>query len=222
MSSFFEIVGPAFYPLVSRERGLHGWDRSFDFGNSGALFGMGGQQNRVFFSLPGFACALVYTDAWHQLKDFIDDNNGRITRWDGAVDDYIGLHSVDLALDWYDMGEFSSGGRKPKLMQHGNWYEPDGSGRTLSIGKRKNGKMLRVYEKGKEQGDPNSEWVRWELELHNKDREIPTEVLIRPGHYVAGSYKCMSWVREEASRIAVYKNTTRIGYDQLIEHARRG
>ena len=222
MSSFFEIVGSLFYPLVPRERGLHGWERSFDFGESGALFGIGGQQNRVFFSIPGHSCALIYDDAWHQLKDLIDEYQGRITRWDGAVDDFSGHYSVDLALEWYANNEFSTGGRTPKLNQHGNWFKPDGSGRTLYIGSRKNGKMLRVYEKGKQQGDSNSPWVRWELELHNKDRDIPTDVLIRPGHYVAGSYACMSWVREKASRIAVYKNTTRIGYDQMVEHARRG
>jgi DNA relaxase NicK len=48
------------------------------------------------------------------------------------------------------------------------------------VGKRKNGKLLRVYEKGKQLGDESSPWVRWELELHNRDRVIPWEVLLEP------------------------------------------
>ncbi len=47
---------------------------------------------------------------------------------------------------------------------------------------------MRIYEKGKQLGDPESPWVRWELELHNTDREIPFDVLLQPGRYVAGAY----------------------------------
>ncbi len=46
-------------------------------------------------------------------------------------------------------------------------------GRTLYIGKRENGKMLRIYEKGKHLGNPVSSWVSVELELKGKNRIIP-------------------------------------------------
>lgn len=36
----------------------------------------------------------------------------------------------------------------PECDQAGNLINPNGDGRTFYVGKRKNGKMLRVYEKG--------------------------------------------------------------------------
>ena len=53
--------------------------------------------------------------------------------------------------------------------------------------KTENGKLMRIYEKGKQLGDATSPWVRWELELHNKSRVIPFDVLTAPGQYVAGA-----------------------------------
>jgi len=103
------------------------------------------------------------------------------------------------------------------MKQHGNFESPDGSGRTIEIGKRKNGKMLRVYEKGQQLGDPNSPWTRWELELHNRDRIIPWDVLLHPGQYVAGSYKCMSWIKGKASKVRTYKKSIDIGYEKLSQ-----
>ena len=129
------------------------------------MFGIGGQREKAFLSLPGEACSLIPMDAWQPLIEFLDGQyKAKISRWDGAVDDYDGLHDVDWAVGLYKSGQFNAGGNKPTCKQHGNWIEPDGSGRTLEIGKRKNGKLLRIYEKGKQLGDPKSLWVRWELQ----------------------------------------------------------
>jgi len=149
-----------------------------------------------------------------------DKYGARITRWDGAVDDYLGVHSVDYAVELYKAGMFSSGGNKPKCRESGSWLEPDGSGRTLYIGKRENGKMLRVYEKGMQLGAKWHPWVRWELELHNVDRYIPWDVLLEPGKYVAGSYpKALDWIQDEMQRIRTIQKTIEIGYDYLTHYA---
>ncbi len=78
---------------------------------------------------------------------------------------------------------------------------------------------MRIYEKGKQLGDPESPWVRWELELHNTDREIPFDVLLQPGRYVAGAYPATAWVQEEASRIRTIQKTAEIGYAHLKHYA---
>jgi len=75
--------------------------------------------------------------------------------------------------------------------------------------------QVRIYEKGKQLGDPSSPWVRWEVELHAKDRVIPWDVLLHPGEYVAGAYPCMSWVSERAFRIRTIKEQDRISYGRL-------
>jgi len=89
------------------------------------------------------------------------------------------------------------------------------------VGKRKNGKLLRVYEKGKQLGDPQSKWVRWELELHNRDRIIPWDVILEPGKFVAAAYPCMSWVNDIQERIKTIKNTNKISYEHLTHYAQQ-
>ena len=204
--------------MTDKGRGMHGYKHSFDFDGGGAKFAFGGQRGTALLSLPGTACALI--PDWEQAYLFFRDLlKGRISRWDGAVDDFQGRYTVDLALQWYLTGSFGTGGNKPSMRQAGNWAEPDGCGRTLYIGRSENGKMLRVYEKGKQLGDKLSSWVRWEVQFGNRDRNIPLEVLINPGPYVAAAYDCMGWISEEACRIRTITKTAQISYGCLQHHA---
>ncbi|WP_446808373.1 replication initiation factor domain-containing protein [Methylomonas sp. 2BW1-5-20] len=207
-------LGIAFGSLADRGKGLHGYKRSFDIGKTGGMFAYGGQRDTAFVSLPGSACALIgdWGSVYHLFHEVLQ---GRITRWDGAVDMFDGEPSVDDAVDWYKAGLFNAGGNKPSCNQQGNWIEADGSGRTFYVGKRKNGKLLRVYEKGKQLGDKSSPWVRWELELHNRDRMIPWDVILEPGKYLAASYACMGWVHLIQERIRTTRKTANISYHHL-------
>lgn len=217
-----EFLGEAVTPAIDRGRGLHGYAHSFDLGDSSGQLAYGGQRGTALLSLPGLACALVKD--WKALRQFLEERcMARITRWDGAVDDVEGTHSVDGAVDLYRSGAFGSGGRRPSCDQRGNWIEPDGSGRTFYVGKRKNGKLLRVYEKGMELGIPWHPWVRWEVEMHNKDRIVPWDVLEMPGHFVVGAYpQALAWVQEEMQRIRTLHQEAFITYDTLVGHASRG
>ena len=167
--------------------------------------------------MPGEGCAFISN--WREFGGYLRDELGaKITRWDGAVDDFEGKHSVDLAVELYRLGGFKSGGRQPLPKLHGNWITPDELGRTFEVGCRRNGKLARIYEKGKQLGQADSPWVRWEVEYHAIDRHIPWEVLTEPGRYVAGAYPCCSWVYEEASRIRTIKAQDEISYARL-KHA---
>lgn len=207
-------IGDTLGGLADRGRGLHGYSRSFAFDHGKAMFAFGGQAGTAFFSLPGEACALI--PDWEAVVVLVrDELKGRITRWDGAVDDYEGHHTVDHAVAWYKSGGFNAGGNKPSCSQAGNWIEEDGKGRTFYVGRRENGKYMRIYEKGKQLGRASSPWVRWELELHNTDRIIPFDVLLEPGKYVAGAYPCVAWVQAVASRIKTTQKTAEISYQHL-------
>jgi phage replication initiation protein len=218
LSDLFQLIlaclGRAFGPVVDRKRGLHGYRHSFAMGESGAIFAHGGQAETAFLSLPGESCAWI-TDWLALVSLFGDRLQGRITRWDGAVDVFSGSPSVDDAVALYQAGGFNTGGNLPSCSQAGNWLAPDGRGRTFYVGRRENGKVMRVYEKGMQLGDPENPWVRWELELHNKDRIIPWEVLLEPGKYVAGAYACMKWVQEDMCRIKTIKQANKISYAHL-------
>lgn len=214
-----DCLGNAFAPVKDRMKGLHGWQNSIQFGESKTFPGYGGQNNTAFLSIPGEACHMV--PSWLKLIHLIRDKyHGKITRWDGAVDDYEGTHSVDYAVQLYIDGQFNAGGKMPDCNQSGNWIQPNGAGRTFYVGKRENGKMLRVYEKGMQLGSKWHPWVRWEIELHSNDRVIPWEVLLEPGKYVAGSYpKATGWVQKDMLRIHTLQKTAQIGYDHLIRCA---
>jgi phage replication initiation protein len=214
------LLGESFGSLQQRRGGLHGYQTSFDIGKTGGLLAYGGQRGTALVSLPGSACALIQD--WHAVYHlFHDILKARITRWDGAVDVFDGVPSVDDAVKFYQTGGFNAGGNKPSSSLQGDWLLADGSGRTFYIGKRKNGKVLRIYEKGKQLGDESSPWVRWELELHNRDRIIPWDVILEPGKYLAASYACMGWVSEIQERIKTTQRTASISYQHLAHYARQ-
>lgn len=209
------ILGNNFSPAVDRCIGKYGYEHSFKLGISSALFAYGGNNGTGFLSMSGEACQRIAD--WERLVNYLSDTlKAKITRWDGAYDDFEGIHSVDNALRMYREGLFTNGGNKPLMDQRGNWDEPDGRGRTLYIGSSDNGKLLRVYEKGMQLGIPFHPWVRWETQLGNRDRIIPWEAVLEPGKYLAGSYRnAMSWICEEQSRIRTSQKTVDIGYKSL-------
>ncbi len=219
---FFPLFGSVFGDLIDRKRGAQGYRQSFGFQNGGVVYAFGGQRDTAYVSFPGEGCALV-GGRWAEFTAlFRDALRGRITRWDGAVDDFHGVHSVDTAVSLYLTGAFDLTNKRPKCNQAGNWVAPDGSGRTFYIGKRKNGKMLRVYEKGKQLGKSDSPWVRWEVELHNVDRVIPWEVLLNPAPFVAGAYSALAWASEETgTRIDTIRRGDTISLAHLVKHTRR-
>ena len=224
-SVIFDLVnclGKSFSPVVNRFKGLHGWQESLQLGDTKTFFAYGGQNNTAFLPIPAEGCHMVPN--WPELTALLRDKfKAKITRWDGAVDDYEGIYNVDLAVSIYKEGLFNAGGKTPSCDQRGNWIKPDGTGRSFYVGKRKNGKMMRIYEKGMQLGKKFHPWVRWEIEYHNKDRDIPWDVLLEPGKYVAGSYpKATGWIQEKMQRIRTLQDTTRINYDCLTHHLSQG
>lgn len=204
---------------MPRNRGHLNYTDSWEIGRGFGIFASGGETvgGTSFFSLSGEGCHAVKD--WQAVYGLLQELNARITRVDLAHDDFQGIRDIKLAVAWYVAGEFNSQrGRPPKAEYIDDFNS--GSGKTLYVGSRESGKLLRVYEKGKQLGAPLHPWVRWELELHNKDRIVPLEVLITPGAYLATSYPCMAWVSDSQSRIQTIATTSRINLDSLLRHCR--
>lgn len=203
------------------KNGRNFFNHHFDFVVPGSFITWGGNNSvtkgdgttamrepRVQFNLSGSACALV--ENWENVYKFLRKGaelgfDVRITRCDVAADFHQGQYTVDDALEWYKSGEFTGRGRPPSPK-----YIDDlgtGKGRTFYVGARENGKQFRAYEKGKQLGDTESPWVRFETEFHNTDRVIPLEILLDPRGYLSGSYKCLSFLSEciEVIKTAVLK-----------------
>lgn len=64
----------------------------------------------------------------------------------------------------------------------GDWLgsNPGQKGRTLYIGSRQSSCFYRLYEKGKEQGIPGSDWVRFECEYKPRKHEKPFAIHLAP------------------------------------------
>lgn len=210
---------------AKRPAGLNFYKDTWSLTEGCGMVSIGGQKGTILVQITGqgMACA---REGWQgRFKQLIKIANRLVfTRVDLAFDDLQGQHySVDRAVQDYKDNRFTARGRPPSCEQRGNWIRPDGKGRTFYVGRRENGKMLRVYEKGRQLGDSDSEWVRVELELHNADRIIPYDVLDRPGAYLCGSYVALDWMQaaEGVERIATLRKVAAITYDNLIGHLRR-
>lgn len=217
MSELGRLFG--FDRFTPRKTGLYGYKESAVI-EEGGLLAWGGKNQRgtVYVSLNAQGCARI-TD-WPAIRSWCECHHARITRLDIAHDDFEGqIVSIEKSYQWYEAGGFNSGGRKPQSKQAGDWWGGV-KGRTVYIGDRANGKLTRIYEKGKEQGDPNSPWIRVELELHNKAREIPLDALTRPAAYLAGAYPCLRYLSKDQCKVKTIQKAAQTVYVKAVKVAR--
>ncbi len=229
-----------FWSLKLRSAGMFGYSNSAHIICNGAQCGAvawGAKNHGCYVSLSGTACAALDMSKVYALLSQV--NGVRLTRVDVAYDDLLGAHVYDDVESWYCDGLFRSakGGKMPKWrtvhsgegqkLPSGRYGMVPTGGRCCYVGNRENGKLFRAYEKGKQLSCaeyPN--WIRFEVEFHNKSRDIPIEILIQPNEFLAGSYPALAWVLDYAlmpeseplvipTRHRAYKST----YLQSIEHA---
>lgn len=145
----------------------------------------------IVVSIPGSSCSSFDMAALALLP--VDFPEAKITRCDLALDDFDGEFSVRRAQRIYRDGRFLAKGKA-----HGGCMPTSGFieakkglvslGKTFYVGKRENGKMLRVYEKGIKEDDDRKKWVRWEVQFGNKDRVLPWSMLFDTSPFFIGSY----------------------------------
>ena len=183
------------------------------------------RDGRARLELTGNGCAKVVD--WDLLRAQLETlSEVKLTRVDLAVDCLDGEKSVDDAVEWYQANEFRANaqGVTPRHSLVGDWLDPDHRhGRTLEVGRRENGKMCRVYEKGRQLGDQASPWVRFEVELRNNDRDLPLDMLTEPDRYFAGAYRCLEQLLGVAGeRIKTHQKEGEIALAVLSEYAKTG
>ena len=204
---------------TDRRRGHLNYTQSWELGESLGVFAYGGNTvaGTCFFSISGKGCERVKD--WSAVHQLLCELKANITRVDLTHDDFYGERNLMFALDCKDAGGFNPVRGRPPTYRLINDFE-SGNGKTLYVGQRKNGKILRIYEKGKQQGEPSSPWVRWELELHNTSRVVPLDTLIVPGTYLSASYPCMAWVSQTQNRIETISRRLTINLDVMKRSCR--
>ena len=208
--------------LRMSEANKHGWNGykcSVRLGDYGFI-AWGGEHQRgtIHVEINGTGCMAIADLT--PLVRWATTVNARITRVDLAHDDFLGeVCNIAQIFGWHGSKGFHCGGRPPKLKRVGDWDQLT-DGRTLTVGTRGN-KFLRCYEKGKQLGRIDSEWFRVELELKNKNRHIPWDVLERPGQYLAGAYPCLSFLTETQCKTKTNQLGSSLTLEAVAKHARR-
>jgi phage replication initiation protein len=148
-------------------------------------------------------------------------NNVKITRLDIAHDDLEGsIVNIKNARKWIEQGLFQSSGRPPNIRTIDD--HDSGKGKTIYIGERKNGRLIRIYEKGKQLGDKTNSWCRAELETRSKDRKIEWDTVLNPDYYLSGSCKALSYLSEIQSKIKTLSKAKTISLEHAIKYCRIG
>ena len=223
-----EIMG---YGIGEEKNGLNGYKRSFLMGTAECKYGnfmIGGakQKETVCFQFTGTGLTAALNGWETRLYEFMAAYDGQchITRVDIAHDFLNGEYTCDMALrDWIE-GGFTRYRNRPGAQRIGeDWLQFRGSGRTFQIGAKGGDLSMRFYEKGREQGDCDSPWVRGELQMRNKSQIIPLDVLIEPGKYLTGAYpateRIFSEWQEAPSRAEVKKKMEEISVEHVLKYA---
>lgn len=173
-------------------------------GDGGAQVGfiaLGGERQRGTYCIEVTGAGCAHVKAWDSLKRKLESAGGRITRVDVAHDDFDGVHDLALCRALHAAGEFTTNGRPPAFGEQG--FDDD-SGRTVYVGKNIGNQQLCVYEKGKQLGDKNSRWVRWEARFGCKYRDIPLDVLTAPAEFMRGHFPALHFVEAIGRRMATH------------------
>jgi len=217
----FQELKSVFDLAVTRVRhtGWNGYLHRADIGKLGLVaWGGKAQRGTAHIEINGTGCAHI--SDWRQVQSWGTQHFARITRIDLTHDDLEGIQcNIDRVLEWQSSGGFNCGGRNAKVKLAGDWHDCT-EGRTVYIGTRGN-KMLRCYEKGKQLDDPASRWFRVELELRNKNRLLPWDMLTRAGQYLSGAYPCLAFLSAEQCKLRTTQKATDISLESMTGNAAR-
>lgn len=204
-------------PVEVSRRGWRGYDTCLKVG--GGMVAFGGNNATMYFDFPGDMCSLVAN--WEALARFLDDDRIVLKRIDLAHDDFTGeTLSMQWAREAYQQGGFKpSRGMSPKCRFLSD--EGSGDGCTFYVGSRLSGKMARIYEKGKQLGDPYSPWLRFEVEWHDTHRDLSVDMLRDPAAYLAASYPCAQFISKRQSYVKTVAFKAAASLEKAIDHAKK-
>ena len=203
------------------QTGRNFYKQSYVLGDKMGVVCVGGQRNTILVMLSGKGCSFAKEGWEKRLYTFLTvmAKRPKLTRIDLAHDDFDGTRiNVDWANYQDDLGGFTCNNNPPNVEHKGNWKRPNGRGRTLNIGSRESGKYLRVYEKGRAEGDPDDEWQRAEVEFKSSDGVLPFDMLLSPTEYFIASYPCFAFLAQhkQPTRIQTIKKTAVINFESAL------
>jgi DNA relaxase NicK len=224
------------FTVWERPHGMFGYKYSWCLYVNGQQVGIaaaGAKNGGIYLSFSGLGMSLLDPVRLHDA--IMNLPSIKLTRADIALDDFEGVYPVKRIEEMYINREFATQGKYPKCGDNRSGGElKDGKikflgGETFYVGSRASGKIFRSYEKGKQQGDKQSPWVRHELEIRSTQRDLPLWLLLRPMEVFAGGYKCLTLVNEfttesktvHALKILCKKKQLKTTYDRALNNLKR-
>lgn len=209
-------------------KGRYFYDSYYRLGIEKAEYGtlhFGGQRDTVLIEISGKGCMAAKLGWEKRLYTFLSQAiRPSITRLDTARDFFNGEYSPELARNDHDNGFFMVKNMTPKSECRGTaWRCEDYTGKTFYVGSKNSSKFTRIYEKGKEQGDKNSIWTRFEVQWRKcKGQAIPLDILLKPGEYLAGAYPLLNerLFNSPVSRIETIEIIAQTTFEQKLEHGK--
>ncbi|MDI9239858.1 replication initiation factor domain-containing protein [Lysobacter sp. LF1] len=210
------------------------------FGDNAGMIEIGGELTQrkggrpsLRFELTGLGCALYeqrgdacadHAQRWLALRAKLASIDTLLSRTDIAFDDFDGTRNLALARCMYELGEFDYRFAGERKRPEAKGFEDYGSGKgsTFYVGHSSSEKQLRVYEKGKKAGDPDSPWVRWEVQLKGSTRRrVSLDVLSDPMAYMRGAFACLDFVSSCVQRLVVANEVSKATLKSIKRHVKR-
>lgn len=196
-----------------------------EFGGAHTMRKDGTQTARIELTAKG--CRVYEGEAgrdhaaqWSLLRAKLESAAGQLSRVDLAYDDLDGVYNLAHALKLWAQGKFNGRGQQPRCEHIADLKGQKGD--TVYIGSRQSERFMRVYEKGKEQGDELSPWVRWEIVFkHSPRKPLAFDMLTNPAHYMRGAYDALHFISELAARLDVVKEEAAATLKSALKHLRR-
>lgn len=211
--------------------GRNGYENAIQLGRENRNYGYiawGGvnQKGSVMLHFTGEGLANAENNWEVNLYRFLDEFDGRvkISRIDLSHDFLNGEYTVEQALQDWQNDFYTVSFTRPQGERNGSdWDSNNGKGRSFYIGSKKSSRLLIFYEKGKQLGDVNSNWLRGEMRIRSKDYVIPLEALIYPGDFYCNAYPHLLSVLDYHStqdRFNRNRKHNLIGLQHAIKYAR--
>ena len=219
------------FGISEQKNGINGYKYSFVMGSHTTKYGVvafGGsnQKDSIMVHLYGDGLTAAI-DGWEtRLYNWLDvfAPFAKITRCDLAHDFFEGEYTPDQAYKSWQQGGFDNRGQRPRARLHGyDWLDDKRTGKTFYVGTPNSSRLVRVYDKGCEQGDNTSRWVRFELQLRNRDYIIPHDILINAGGYLTAAYPVCQVLFEQyrdcPAKAERVKKTQEINLEHVVKYA---
>ncbi|MBF9000489.1 replication initiation factor domain-containing protein [Vibrio nitrifigilis] len=220
---------------VERRGGYSGYRYSAKLlcnGIQAGIVAWGAANFGFYVSFSGKGCTAISMERLHKALSQMAGT--KLTRVDLALDDLEGNITIDEIKERYQDGMFITQGKPPcwgeflggtgasATDKRKCGFVPD-KGHTFYVGDRNNGKLFRGYHKGAQLNSteyPN--WNRFEVQIGNRYRVIPLDIIVNPDPYFAGAYPALASLISEVQpvRISTVKLTFKTNLENAIKHAR--